>query len=210
MPASDTQSQAPEELSRREWMGKATITIGGVIGLTLAIPATAALMPDVDPGHPTWIGMDDAGWKQLQAATDTPVQIDIQMHSKDAYLTAGAPQSVWGIKVKDSQKFIRDRADLFGEDGKELLPYPAFNIGFALFSPICPHLGCYYEWKPFLNRFACPCHGSQFDHSGAHVAGPATRGLDPLPMRERDGIAQCKWIRYEPTIPNRIVVSYIA
>ena len=190
-------------------MGRATISIGGIIGLTLAVPTAAALMPEVDTGAPTWTGMDDAGWKELQAAT-APVQIDIRMHSRDAYLTAGSPQSVWGIRVKDPQKFARDRSDLFSADGRDSLPYPAVNIGYALFSPICPHLGCYYEWKPLLNRFACPCHGSQFDSSGARLAGPATRGLDPLPLRERSGIAQCQWIRYAPTVPNRIVVSYIS
>ncbi len=154
MSKSEAQSPAAEELSRREWMGRATISIGGIIGLTLAIPTAAALLPDVDPGRPAWTGMDDTAWKQLQAATDTPVQIDIQMHSKDAYLTAGSPQSVWGIKVNDAEKFMRDRSDLFASNGKDTLPYPVVNIGFALFSPICPHLGCYYEWKPFLNRFA--------------------------------------------------------
>lgn len=205
----DDRNQSASELSRREWMGRATISIGGIIGLTLAAPTAAALMPDVDTGSPTWTGMDESGWKELQAAT-APVQVDIQMHSRDAYLTAGTPQSVWGIRVKDPEKFLRDRADLLAANGNETVPYPAVNVGYALFSPICPHLGCYYEWKPFLNRFACPCHGSQFDRNGARVAGPATRGLDPLPFREHDGIAQCQWIRYAPTIPNRIVVSYIA
>jgi len=199
----------PEELSRREWMGRATVTLGGVIGLTLAIPTLAALAPDVDPGEPAWTRMDEGAWRQLQA-TETPVQIDIQMHSKDAYLTAGAPQSVWGVKVKDPAKFMRDRSDLFTATGKDTLPYPALSIGFALFSPICPHLGCYYDWKPMFKRFVCPCHGSQFNRNGAHLAGPATRGLDPLPLREQDGIAQCQWIRYSPTVPSRIVVSYIA
>ena len=159
MPDDRGDAQPPEELSRAEWMGKATVTIGGVIGLTLAIPTMAALTPDVDPGRPTWTGMDDGAWRQLQAATDTPVQIDIRMHSRDAYLTAGSPQSVWGIKVKDAQNFIRDRSDLFSASGEDMLPYPVINIGFALFSPICPHLGCYYEWKPFASRFVCPCHG---------------------------------------------------
>jgi menaquinol-cytochrome c reductase iron-sulfur subunit len=199
----------PEELSRREWMGRATITLGGVIGLTLAIPTLAALAPDVDPGEPAWTGMDENAWKQLQA-TETPVQIDIQMHSKDAYLTSDSPQSVWGVKVKDPKKFVRDRSDLFTAAGEKTLTYPVLNIGFALFSPICPHLGCYYDWKPMFKRFVCPCHGSQFDRSGAHLAGPAARGLDPLPVREQVGMAQCLWIRFSPTVASRIVVSYIA
>jgi menaquinol-cytochrome c reductase iron-sulfur subunit len=205
-----SQPQPSEEMSRREWMGKATITIGGVIGLTLAIPTMAALSPDVNPGLPAWTGMDGNDWKQLQAATDTPVQIDIKMHSKDAYLTAGSPQSVWGVKVKDAQKFMRDRPDLFAANAQDALPYPVLNIGFALFRPNCPHLGCNYYWNQMIRRFFCPSHGSQFDRNGAHLAGPATRGLDPLPLREQDGIAQCQWIRYSPTVPSRIVVSYIA
>ena len=44
------------------------MTIGSVIGLTLAIPTAAALIPDVDPGHPTWTGMNEDAWKlRLQA-----------------------------------------------------------------------------------------------------------------------------------------------
>jgi hypothetical protein len=57
-----SQPQPPEEISRREWMGKATISIGGVIGLTLAIPTMGALGPDVDPGRPVWTGMDESAW----------------------------------------------------------------------------------------------------------------------------------------------------
>ena len=60
-------------------------------------------------------------------------------------------------------------------------------MGFVIFSPICPHLGCYYNWSDAQNRFMCPCHGSQYTFDGTHVAGPAPRGLDPLPLREQSG-----------------------
>jgi menaquinol-cytochrome c reductase iron-sulfur subunit len=203
--------ETPEVLSRRQWMANATIAISGVIGLVIAVPVVGSLIPDVGAGGATWTPLDDNGWKQLQSGTDKPIQIDINLKSKDAYLPEqSSPQSVWGIKVKDPQKFMRDRTDLFGPGGKDTLPYPIVNMGFVLFSPICPHLGCYFRYVPATGHFFCPCHGSEYDGYGAHLAGPAARGLDPLPLREQSGLAQCEWIRYAPTIPNRLVISYTA
>ena len=42
---------------------------------------------------------------------------------------------------------------------------------------ICTHLGCVVPWSATANKFICPCHGSQYDPSGAVVRGPA-----PLPL----------------------------
>lgn len=190
-------------------MANATIAIGGVIGLALAIPIVGSLIPDVGSGGETWTPLDEAGWKELQAATDKAVKIDFNLSSKDAYLpTQTIPESVWGIKVRDLSKFKAARPDLFTSSGKDTLNYPVVTLGFTLFSPICPHLGCRYNYDSDANKFACPCHGSQFDNLGAHIAGPAARGLDPLPLREQSGAAQVEWIRFKPTIPDRIVVSY--
>ena len=174
-------------------MANATIAISGVIGLTLAIPIVGSLIPDVGAGGASWTPLDETGWKQLQSATDKAIKIDINLKSKDAYLPEqSSPQSVWGIKVKDPQKFTRDRTDIFGAAGKDTLPYPIVTLGFVLFSPICPHLGCYYNYDASANKFVCPCHGSQFDQYGARLAGPTARGLDPLPLREQSGVAQCE------------------
>lgn len=198
----------PEAISRRKFMANATITISGLIGLGLAIPIVGALIPDVGAGGATWTALDEAGWKDLQTATDKAVQINFNLSAKDAYLpTQSTPESVWGIKVNDPSKFRADRADLFPA-GKDSLPYQIVTMGFVIFSPICPHLGCRYNYDATANKFACPCHGSQFDNDGNHIAGPAARGLDPLPLREQSGKAEIEWIRYQPTIPDRIVVSY--
>jgi len=200
---------SPEEISRRKFMANATITIGGLIGLGLAIPIVGSLIPDVGAGGATWTPLDEAGWKELQTATDKAVHINFNLSTKDAYLpTENAPESVWGIKVKDPSKFKADRSDLYLPDGKDSLPYQIVTMGFVIFSPICPHLGCRYNYDSDANKFACPCHGSQFDNLGKHIAGPAARGLDPLPLREQSGKAQIEWIRYQPTVPDRIVVSY--
>jgi len=197
----------PEEITRRTFMANATLVVGGVIGLGLAIPILGSLVPDVNAGGAQWAVLDEKGWKDLQAATDKAVKIDFVLKSKDAYLPEEAlPESVWGIKVKDQQKFIQSRPDLFAA-GNEL-PYKVVNLGFTVFSPICSHLGCRYNYDGSQNKFLCPCHGSTFDGQGAHISGPAARGLDPLPLRGQSGKAEVTWIRYKPTVPNRIVISY--
>jgi menaquinol-cytochrome c reductase iron-sulfur subunit len=198
----------PEEITRRTFMANATLAVGGIIGLGLAIPILGSLVPDVGSGGAQWSVLDEKGWKELQTATDKAVKIDFLLKSKDAYLPEHAlPESVWGIKVKDQAKFEKDRPDLF-QGGKDTLPYQVVNMGFTVFSPICPHLGCRYNYDATQNKFACPCHGSTFDNQGAHLAGPAARGLDPLPLRNQSGKAEVTWIRYKPTVPDRIVISY--
>jgi Rieske Fe-S protein len=198
-----------EEITRRKFMANATLTIGGLIGLGLAIPIVGSLIPDVGGGGATWTPLDEAGWKELQTATDKAIKIDFNLKTKDAYLPEQSlPESVWGIKVKDPSKFQKARTDLFTADGKDMLPYKVETLGFVIFSPICPHLGCRYNYDASSNKFACPCHGSEFDYDGTHIAGPAARGLDPLPLREQTGKAEIEWIRYKPTVPDRIVISY--
>jgi Rieske Fe-S protein len=199
----------PEEITRRTFMANATLTLGGIIGLGLAIPVIGALVPKTGAGSGQWAPLDAAGWKELQSATDTPVQINFTLTGRDAYLPEqSSAESVWGIKV-DPDKFKKARPDLFGPTAASV-PFPVVNMGFALLSPICPHLGCRFNFHTETGRFQCPCHGSQFNRDGAHLAGPADRGLDPLPLREQSGRAEVTWIRYAPTIPNRIVVSYIS
>jgi len=198
----------PEEITRRTFMANATVTLSGIIGLGLAIPIIGSLIPKTGAGTISWSTLDAAGWKQLQDSTNTPVQINFTLTGKDAYLPEQqSPESVWGVKVS-MDKFKAARPDVY-ENPKGNVPYPAVNMGFAIFSPICPHLGCRYDYKPDRGLFACPCHGSTYDNDGKHLAGPATRGLDPLPLREQSGKAEITWIRYAPTIPDRIVVSYI-
>ncbi len=48
---------------------------------------------------------------------------------------------------------------------------------FALYK-VCVHLGCIYGWNDQEFKFICPCHGSQYQHNGTYIQGPAPRSLD--------------------------------
>lgn len=66
-------------------------------------------------------------------------------------------------------------------------------------SGICPHEGCNVTWRDETNNFFCACHDSSFAADGARESGPARRGLDPLPSREKDGVLQ---VQYQAFINN--------
>ena len=201
----------PEEITRRTFMANAVVVISGVIGLTLTIPLLGSLAPIAGSGGGTWSPMNDADMKQFEAATDKPVRITLTVKSKDGYLPESEnDQFVWGIKVPDAKvaAFKAARPDLY-VDPTGKVDFPVVNLGFVMFSSICPHLGCKFNYDGDTHRFACPCHGSQFEGStGAHVAGPAPRGLDPLPFRESSGQAEITWIDYRSSDPARVIVAY--
>lgn len=51
---------------------------------------------------------------------------------------------------------------------------------------VCPHLGCLYGWNDQEFKFICPCHGSQYEHNGDYISGPAPRSLDRFVIRIED------------------------
>ncbi|MGH2581648.1 MAG: ubiquinol-cytochrome c reductase iron-sulfur subunit [Anaerolineales bacterium] len=56
---------------------------------------------------------------------------------------------------------------------------------YALYK-VCPHLGCLYGWNDQEFKFICPCHGSQYEHDGDYISGPAPRSLDRFVVRIED------------------------
>jgi len=203
------QPQTPEEVSRRTFMANATMTVSGIIGVVLAIPIVGSLVPSGGEGKGSWSPLTKSEVDSLSQATDKPVKMTFTLKYKDGYLpTKEADEYVWGIKI-DAAKFQAARPDIYKVPGGKV-DYPAVNFGFVIFSPICPHLGCRFNWSDSANKFLCPCHGSQYNFDGTHVAGPAPRGLDPLPFREQTGAADVTWIQYKPNQPNRVIVSYQA
>lgn len=204
----------PEEQSRRQFLATATVALGGIIGVVLTVPLVASLIPESlvkpDSAGGTWVPLADADLKALENSTNNPVKISFSFKAKDGYLESDDNQFVWGIKFTPEQlaNFKEKRKDLFSGEGQ--VPYDAVNkqFGFVIFSAVCPHLGCRYQWLTEQKKFMCPCHGSQFGLEGEYLAGPSPRGLDPLPFREKDGKAEITWIQYKQQQPSRIVISY--
>jgi len=193
----------PGDQTRRVFMANAVIALGGVIGIGLAIPLIESLLPASGSNTDQWSGLTPQQASDLQKASNVPVKVSFDVHETNGYFGAiDTEQFVWAVKATDKQ--MQDaRPELFA--GSDKVPYPVVNMGFVVFSPICPHLGCKYQWNSAQQKFLCPCHGSIYSSLGKHEAGPALRGLDPLPLREYQGKVQITWIEYADNNPHMIV-----
>jgi Rieske Fe-S protein len=205
----------PEEQSRRRFMANVTIGIGAIITVVVGIPSAISLIPEslLKPSQlgGTWTPLAPEEFKALAASVDSPVKLTFSFKYQDGYLPpVDDTQFAWGVKLSPAEisSFQEKRPDLFDKPSDKVAYDAVSSMGFVVFSSICPHLGCRYNWDASAKRFICPCHGSQFDVVGAHVAGPAPRGLDPLPFREHNGAAEVTWIQYRSQEPDRVIVAY--
>ncbi len=109
-----------------------------------------------------------------------PENLPLVITKNDAFIKETLSENVWAVKN------------------------PGENI--KVFSPICPHLGCRYQWHPQKNLFICPCHNSVFNIDGKVVSGPAPRPLDTLPIKEQNNYLYVLWEKFKPGISKKEII----
>ena len=163
--------------SRRGFLRLAMGIVSAIVGLLLGIPFLVALIaPTYRKSRSPYARAGEVG----PLPKEQPVSLRFYFQSTDAFIRQTVMHEVWVVKHSDS--------DL------------------TVFSPICPHLGCHYDWVASANEFVCPCHNSIFSIIGKVLAGPAPRPLDTLPYRIEGGVLYVKWERFQAGIPEKIVV----
>jgi len=65
------------------------------------------------------------------------------------------------------------------------------------FNVVCPHAGCFVDFRPAENYYFCPCHNSTFSTDGKVLdpKSPSPRGLDELPVAVRQGTEV--WVTFQ-------------
>jgi menaquinol-cytochrome c reductase iron-sulfur subunit len=163
--------------SRRGFLKLAIGIVTAIVGLLLAIPFVAALIaPTYRRGRTHLAKVGEVS----PLPPGEPVSLTFQSRAMDAFIRQTDTHEVWVVKHSDS--------DL------------------TVFSPICPHLGCHYDWVPSGDQFVCPCHNSHFSITGEVLSGPAPRPLDTLPYRIENGVLYVKWERFQAGVPEKIRV----
>jgi menaquinol-cytochrome c reductase iron-sulfur subunit len=142
-----------DELDRTQFLQRATIAIGGVVGAAVVVPAaTMAIAPAFHTG--SYYDVD------LGPVANFPEDAQNPFH---VVTFESVPHDTTGIGRRIA--FVRN-------DG---------NSSFTALSNTCMHVGC--PVRNFGNAFGCPCHGGQYDGEGRPTAGPPVRPLNRYETR---------------------------
>jgi quinol---cytochrome c reductase iron-sulfur subunit, bacillus type len=165
------------ETSRRAFLKICTAAFAAFPTLALAVPFVGALIgPSLRMRKAHWTRVGPLG----SLTEGPPLSFSFNDRVEDAFVRETAERSVWVVKLP-------------GE-------------GLRVYSPICTHLGCHYDWHGQSGHFVCPCHGSVFALDGTVLGGPAPRPLDILPMRVESGVLYVEWERFESGTAKKVRV----
>ena len=65
---------------------------------------------------------------------------------------------------------------------------------------VCPHLGCFIDYRSSKSDFFCPCHNSNFKLDGSIVSGVSPRPMDPLKIEIRNKVEV--WVKFQNFQPG--------
>jgi menaquinol-cytochrome c reductase iron-sulfur subunit len=163
--------------SRRDFLALACAVLSALLAALAAIPVLGSLVgPSFHRIRRRFARVGGVAGLPL----GEPVELGYTERDVDAYLARTVNRKVWVVKHPDG--------------------------GVTVFSPVCPHLGCRYEWVAAAEHFYCPCHHSVFAVDGTVLGGPAPRPLDTLPSRVEGGELHVQWERFELGTPGKKVV----
>lgn len=172
--ATDEQPDQPDQPDRRQFIKGASCAIGAAIG---AVPMVAGVRVALSPLTDKQAG-EGGAMIRLAALAD---------------LKAGVPAK-FAIVADKSDKWTRYKDVPVGavyllknkKDGKDEVT--AFNT-------VCPHLGCFVDYRPAEDDFFCPCHDSNFALDGKMKNGVSPRPMDTLEVEIREGSEV--WVKFQ-------------
>lgn len=165
-----------EQMERRSFLGLLLTSIGGAIGVALAIPLVrfATFPLRTSAGKVSW---SDVGKIEEFQSLNAPVA-----HTVDIQTLEG-----WRSSVVQNNVYV----------------VPNGSGSLKVLSSVCPHLGCAVRWVAKQDRFICPCHGGTFTRSGERVSGPPLRAMDELESKEENGMLKVRFQYFRQLDANR-------
>jgi menaquinol-cytochrome c reductase iron-sulfur subunit len=150
--------ETPEVLSRRRFLEKLSLALGGFCAAVVGLPLIGFVIAPLFRKVPEqWVTLGKVGDFQV-GKTVTVTVID----------TSPLPWA--GITAKNAV-WLRRESD----------------TSFIAFSANCTHLGCPVRWMEGAELFMCPCHGGVYYKDGNVAAGPPPRPLFRYDVRIRNG-----------------------
>ena len=174
-------SSKEESPDRRDFIKGASCAIGAAIG---AVPMAAGVRVVLDPLSRQATAEEGAEFIRLADVSDLPegepMKFAIVEDKKDKWsrykdVPVGA---VYLLKTATQ------------EESETSISVIAYNT-------VCPHLGCFVDYREKEQDFFCPCHDSNFDLNGKLVKGVSPRAMDTLEVDEEKLKAGEVWVKFQ-------------
>jgi menaquinol-cytochrome c reductase iron-sulfur subunit len=149
------------ELSRRNFLARFSVALGGLSALVVTVPVAGFLLAP-------YFKRQQEVWRSVGKVDSFKIGETAAVQYEDA-----SPLPWAGVTARSAAWLRRENADTF----------IAFSIN-------CTHLGCPVRWLPEANLFMCPCHGGVYYKDGTVAAGPPPQPLPRYPVRVKDGDVQ--------------------
>jgi menaquinol-cytochrome c reductase iron-sulfur subunit len=149
---------APEEISRRRFFEKLSISLAGFCAAVIGIPLVGFVIAPLFRKVPE-------KWVTLGKVSDFEVGKTVNVTVIDS-----SPLPWAGITARNAVWLRRET-----------------DTNFIAFSANCTHLGCPVRWIEGAELFMCPCHGGVYYNDGNVAAGPPPRPLFRYDVRIENG-----------------------
>ena len=177
--STDMESQNQEDQpDRRGFIKGASCAIGAAIGV---VPMAAGVRMALDPLSRKGI-VADAEFVRLAEVSD---------------LEAGVPRK-FAIVEDKRDKWSRYKDVPVGAVYLLLHKAKERESGepkVIAYNTVCPHLGCFVDYRPKQQDYFCPCHDSNFALDGSLKKGVSPRGMDTLEVEIRNGSEV--WVKFQ-------------
>jgi menaquinol-cytochrome c reductase iron-sulfur subunit len=151
----------PAAISRRGFLEKLCLALGGVCGLILGVPVVGFIVAPLFRKAPRpWVTVG----KLADFEVGKTVSVTIVDPSSLSWAGITARSAAWLRRVSDTE--------------------------FIAFSVHCTHLGCPVRWMQDAELFMCPCHGGVFYKNGTVAAGPPQAPLPRYNVRLKNNEVQ--------------------
>jgi menaquinol-cytochrome c reductase iron-sulfur subunit len=152
-----------EEITRRRFLEKLCIGLGGLCAAILGIPLVGFVVAPI-------FRKTTGKWLSVGKITDFEIgkTVNVTFVDPSPLPWAGitAKSALWMRRVNDAE--------------------------FIAFSVNCTHLGCPVRWLDDAELFMCPCHGGVYYSDGTVAAGPPPKPLIRYDVRTTNGEVQIK------------------
>lgn len=142
-------AESEHGLDRRSFVFGVVAVIGGVIAITIGLPAIGYLI------SPSRKVEEKDDWVPIGPVEDLPLD------EPQLFTFTRTNQSGWETTAKSFGVYVTRYSD----------------GSYDVFSNVCTHLSCRVTWQEPDQEYVCPCHDGRFAPDGSIISGPQPRGL---------------------------------